>query len=77
MQHLDVPVHFIAGSDDPCIVSEKKFHKAVDFIQQKGYTTTSKLYPGLRHEIFNEENCQEIYHDILHQLNTWKTKHSV
>ena len=31
-----------------------------------------KLYPGMRHEILNETNREEVYADLLLWLNTHK-----
>lgn len=63
---LDLPVLFIAGEDDPCIVSQKQFWNAVSFLRDMGYTNTGgKLYKGCRHEILNEECSGQIYKEIL------------
>ena len=60
-----LPVHFIAGSNDPCIGSVKKFAKAVSFFRHCGYSqVSSKLYPGLRHEILNELGREDVYRDV-------------
>lgn len=60
-----LPILFIAGGDDPCIVNAQKYHKAYSFMRKVGYTSVrSKLYPKLRHEILNEPIREEIYADI-------------
>ena len=47
----DMPIYFIAGAEDPCIISPKKFLKAVEKMQKVGYTNvTETLYPNMRHE---------------------------
>lgn len=62
----DMPVHFISGADDPCRISDKAFHRAVDFMLGMGYRNTSeKLYPGMRHEILNETDREKVWDDIL------------
>ena len=58
-----LPILFIAGSDDPVIINTKKWLKSQNFLRKIGYK--NKLYDGLRHEILNEENKEEIYGDIL------------
>jgi alpha-beta hydrolase superfamily lysophospholipase len=64
-----LPIHFIAGSEDPCIVSLKDFDKAVSHMKSHGYTkVTSKAYEGLRHEILNETGKQAIWDDVLQHL---------
>ena len=73
--HPDLPIHFIAGSDDPCIVSIRKFSEAVSFLRARGYReVTSKLYPGLRHEILNETGREEVYRDVLARLDGWLSR---
>ena len=68
----DLPVHFIAGSEDPCIVSLKKFSKAVSFLRSRGYReVTSKVYPGMRHEILNEIGREEVWSDVRALLDGW------
>ncbi|MBO4635331.1 MAG: alpha/beta fold hydrolase [Bacteroidales bacterium] len=68
----ELPVHFIAGADDPCITSLKDFSKAVSFVRQMGYrTVTSKVYPGLRHEILNEIGKEDVWRDVEAVLNSW------
>ena len=68
----ELPVHFIAGADDPCIGSIKEFSRAVSFLRTRGYrTVTSKVYPGLRHEILNEQGKEKVWKDIADILNTW------
>lgn len=66
MHNPDLPVWFISGSDDPCLVSEKKFRKAVRAMTGVGYrNVASKLYPGMRHEILNETGKEQVWNDIL------------
>lgn len=60
-----LPVHFIAGENDPCIISPEKFAEAVDFMRKVGYKkVTSKLYPGMRHEVLNEVGKAEVWKDV-------------
>lgn len=72
MDNPDMPIWFIAGADDPCIISERKFEVAAGNMNNVGYTNvTSKLYPNMRHEILNETKRQTVWNDILAQLNAW------
>lgn len=60
-----LPIFFISGGDDPCLINEEKFNKAVAFLKERGYTdVSSKLYPGKRHEILNEDIRPQIFEDI-------------
>jgi alpha-beta hydrolase superfamily lysophospholipase len=75
VSHPELPVHFIAGSDDPCIVSIRKFSEAVSFIRARGYReVTSQVYPGLRHEILNETGREDVFRDILARLESWLSR---
>lgn len=68
----NLPVHFIAGSNDPCIASVKKFSKAVTFLRDRGYRqVSSKVYPGMRHEILNETGREDVWLDLKDLLNNW------
>ena len=66
-----LPVLFIAGGEDPCIVNRRQFFKAVDFMREKYPNTSSKLYGGERHEILNGNLKEQVYEDVLNTLNNW------
>ena len=62
----DLPILFIAGADDPVTLGEKAWNDAQGFLRDRGYRNVSgKLYPGMRHEILNEEGAQEVFDDVL------------
>lgn len=64
--HTELPIHFISGAEDPCRVDDEALAKAVRAMQDRGYENVSlKVYPGLRHEIHNETDHQEVWSDIL------------
>ena len=66
LKNKDVSILFIAGEDDPIILSKKKWLESQEFLKELGYHDVSGiLYPGLRHEILQEKNKIEIYEDIL------------
>ena len=61
-----LPIFFVAGSDDPVIVSPEKWKNAQDFLRKVGYREVSgKLYHGFRHEVLNEIGKERVYADIL------------
>lgn len=71
MANPSLPILFLAGKEDPCIVSEAKFQHAYDFKKRVGYQQVkAKLYPGMRHEILNETKKEEVYEDVLEFLRT-------
>lgn len=60
-----MPVLFLSGAEDPCIGNVRKFAKAVQAMRSAGYLDVKgKLYPGMRHEILNERDKYQVYHDI-------------
>lgn len=61
-----LPIMFMSGADDPCRRNDKAFKKSVTHLKHCGYPNTfSKLYPDMRHELFNELDNDEVYSDIL------------
>ena len=68
--NLKLPIHFIAGSDDPVIASKKDWEKAQTFLKNLGYTNmTSKLYENMSHEILNEVDNKTVYQDVLNWID--------
>lgn len=68
----DLPVHFISGEGDPCRKDDKAFAAAVDGMRAVGYRrVTSRLYPGMRHEIHNETGKETVWADLADTLDGW------
>lgn len=73
LNNKQLPIHFIAGQNDPCIVNIKKFNQAVKFMQDIGYQhVTSYLFKGMQHEILNEKDKDLVYHHILKTIKSWE-----
>lgn len=69
--HPKMPIFFISGSDDPCMISESKFHKAAQTMVLAGYRNVSSvIYPKMRHEVLNEYGKQDVWNEILNFINT-------
>lgn len=69
MQNPSMPVHFISGSEDPCMVSHEAFEDSVRMMKDLGYgNTSSKIYEGMRHEILNETRKDKVWNDVLELL---------
>lgn len=65
MSMNELPIHFIAGAEDPYITNASKFESAVQFLRDRGYkNVTAKLYEGMRHEVLNEKNKAIVYKDV-------------
>lgn len=66
-----LPVHFIAGGDDPVGAYGKGVKQAAEAFRKAGMQKVSlRIYPMCRHEILNEINKQEIYEDIVQWVNS-------
>ena len=60
-----MPVLFVSGAEDPCLINVRHFAKTVKAMRHAGYLDVKgKLYPGMRHEILNEIGKEQVYHDI-------------
>lgn len=62
----ELPVYFISGMEDPVGNYGKCVRKIYDTYKKSGIRDVSlKLYPDDRHELLNELNRDEVYHDVL------------
>lgn len=65
-KNKDLPIFFIAGADDPIILSKQAWLDSQEFLRKRGYPNIqNKLYPNMRHEILNENGKEQVYQDIL------------
>lgn len=63
--NIQLPILFISGREDPCLVNEKAFDQAVQHLSNEGYQdVTSILFEQMRHEILNEKNKEKVYQTI-------------
>jgi alpha-beta hydrolase superfamily lysophospholipase len=61
----NMPVLFVSGGDDPCMISREKLSEAVNLLRNVGYAHIKvKVYDGMRHEILNEPQRDKVYADI-------------
>ncbi len=68
----DTPVYLFSGDQDPVGHMGKSVQKVHGYFKDHHTRdSTLKLYPGGRHEMFNELNRQEVYEDLL----DWLEKH--
>lgn len=67
-----LPIRFISGKDDPCMLSEEKFFESIKYLEDKGFKNIShKLYVGMRHEVLNETDKLLVWNDIADHLIAW------
>lgn len=61
-----MPILFLSGEDDPCMMNKKKFLHTVDCMRQVGYANVNyRLFPGMRHEIMHEKDKGKVWKEIL------------
>lgn len=65
----DLPLYAIAGGDDPAVDKGKGFEALRGLWEARLDDTTFKLYPGARHELFNEINRDEVTADLIAWLD--------
>lgn len=71
-KHPQLPIHLLAGKEDPVIGGIVAFEKQAYFLQQIGYEqVTHTLYEGKRHELLNESNKAEVMIEIVKFLEMW------
>lgn len=61
----DLPIFIISGANDPVGSKGRGVLAVVDNLVEAGIEPEVILYPGLRHEILNEEDNDRVYNDIL------------
>lgn len=62
----DTPVYFLSGDSDPVGSMGAGVRKVEGMFRSAGCKDVAvKLYPGGRHEMFNEINRQEVFDDLL------------
>lgn len=72
LENPSLPIRFLSGKNDSCIISEKKFFKSVQLMVDIGYENVShRLFEGMRHEILNEKDNITVYKDIAKTLYSW------
>lgn len=65
LRNRTLPIRFIAGSEDPCIIRRGKFQEAAGLLREVGYSDVSaRLFDGMRHEILNEPDHLLVYEDV-------------
>jgi alpha-beta hydrolase superfamily lysophospholipase len=63
-----IPVLFIAGDQDPVGEFGEGVRRLAQRYRRAGVRVTERIYPGARHEVFNETNRDEAHRDLLNWL---------
>ena len=68
-----MPIYITSGEEDPVGGYGKLVKRLFNLYKEIGVNDVQmKLYPGLRHEILNEVNKNEVYEDLLSWLIKYK-----
>ena len=71
VKNPQMPILFISGADDPCMISKKHFLDSVQSMQRVGYENVSySVYPKMRHEVLNEIDRHRVWGEILGFVKT-------
>ena len=66
-----MPILFLAGTDDPCIIDKHHFLLAVDAMRNVGYGNINyRLFPAMRHEVLNEIGKVKVWDEIVRFLES-------
>ena len=66
----DLPIYVFSGSDDPVHGEEKNLQRLLDKYRAADLKVDYRLYPGGRHEMFNETNRDAVIDDLIAWLNS-------
>jgi alpha-beta hydrolase superfamily lysophospholipase len=66
----DLPIYVVVGDQDPVGDQLTSVHALVQRYRDAGLGDVElHVYPGARHEVFNETNRDEVEHDLLRWLD--------
>jgi alpha-beta hydrolase superfamily lysophospholipase len=66
----DLPIYIVVGDQDPVGDDLASVHALVDRYRNAGLTGVElRVYPGARHEVFNETNRDEVEQDLVRWLD--------
>lgn len=70
VKNPNLPILFVAGADDPVIISKEHWLKSQRFLKKVGYhNLLGILFPKMRHEILNEIGKEQVYENIVEWLD--------
>ena len=68
---VNTPILFVSGEQDPVGDMGKGVRRAYESVLAAGVRDVGlKFYPGLRHEILNEDCREEVFQDLFHWMGT-------
>lgn len=67
---VGLPILLISGAKDPVGFNGKGVINVCDNLEVAGHKPEVILYPGMKHEILNEDEHEKVYYDILGWIGT-------
>lgn len=66
VRNPNMPILFMAGGQDPVIISKRDWEESQIFLKNVGYDSVKGIfYKNMRHELLNETDKNIVYEDIL------------
>ncbi len=63
----NIKLLLVRGLNDPCVGGLKGAEDSHSILKKAGFQNIQSIdYPNMRHEILNEEKCEDVYYDLLH-----------
>lgn len=70
LKNPKLPILFVAGEDDPVTGGRKGLESSEQLLRDAGYSDIElRVFKGLRHEILNEAEKDQVYQEILGWLD--------
>ncbi|MEG0145274.1 MAG: alpha/beta fold hydrolase [Clostridia bacterium] len=70
VQKPEMPILFVSGGDDPCMIDRESLERAAQKLRDAGYKRVSvKVYDHLRHEILLEPASGQVMRDVMDFLD--------
>lgn len=60
-----LPLYVFSGADDPVHRQQANLTRMTNAYRHYGLTVNVQLYPGARHELFNETNREQVLNDLI------------
>lgn len=71
VRNPNMAILFIAGGQDPVIISKRDWEESQIFLKNVGYDNVKGiLYKNMRHELLNETDKNVVYEDILNFIES-------
>lgn len=66
-----LPVYFVSGAQDPLHAGQRLLTPVMQAFQAAGWQLSADIYPGGRHEMFQETNREDVINRLLMIMDAW------